>query len=269
MRFLAFAVAAGSLLVAAQAHALSCSIGGTSHPCDVICDETFPGGPNPCKPSGQMPTTLLDCDGGEGSTPDGVCTICGQSGCHDTNPNTACQNRANRIQGTSGPDWICGRAGPDEIDGNGGDDSISGGDHDDEITGGPGNDDIRGDDGIDTIEDNDGDDRVDGGAGNDIIIGGDGANVLIGGTGNDSITVASSGPVHDALGNSLCGGAGLDTLVGTGDGHVCFDGGTNSGGSDACTYTSPLVDVHDVATKASCEISSGTFEPQVRNCGCP
>lgn len=256
--------ALAAVLAASYAHADTCGIDGTSRTCEVVCNETQPGGATPCVSS--MPTHA-QCD----QDNDGWCTICGQAGSHDYDPNTpSILNRSNRIQGTDGPDWICGKNGEDEIDGNEGDDVIDAGGDNDDVDGGDGDDVIYGNSDDDDLDGQAGNDWIDGGNGDDTIHDDEGGNILIGGSGTDTITVTGTGATHDALGNVLCGGTGPDTLSASSEAHVCFEGGTNSGGSDSCTYTRPgSPDSQDVATQLDCETTSGPFEADTRSCGCP
>lgn len=139
---------------------------------------------------------------------------------------------ADRIRGTSGPDYLRGLEGPDRLSGFGGSDllmggtggdRISGGSGDDTITGAAGGDQLRGDAGRDIIVGGFGGDRIQGGAGDDTLDGENDADIVAGGAGDD-VLHGGSGPdlvdggdgddvVYGESGsNFLTGGAGNDVI---------------------------------------------------------
>ena len=147
------------------------------------------------------------------------------------------------FSGREGNDSLDGAGGADTLVGNGGDDTLEGGDGvdilygsggNDSLSGGEGGDLLRGDGGDDTLEGGDGDDNLYGSGGNDSLSGGAGRDVLLGdggddtfdgGAGSDSIVLgpgidqAGGGEGDDVFrwsadtaGDSMQGGAGIDTL---------------------------------------------------------
>lgn len=157
------------------------------------------------------------------------------------------------IRGTAGDDTIFGNAGNDIISGGAGADSLMGGDGNDIVqadkddvwfSGGAGtdtlvfvgegaldysleqgafenveasfgNDKIYGTDGANIINLGAGDDFAQGFGGNDVITGGDGADILMGMDGDDRIII-------DQFDTWFSGGAGVDTLVFTGQGALNY-----------------------------------------------
>lgn len=127
------------------------------------------------------------------------------------------------FNGSDSDDNITGTKYTDKIIGAGGIDYLYGGDGNDTIDGGLGNDYIFGEDGNDTLI---------GGDGNDHLMGGNGSNSLMGGNGDDILNSFNSlNEYNDIKGDTLSGGAGFNTLFGTGYGDTyIYDG--RAGGVD-------------------------------------
>lgn len=106
-------------------------------------------------------------------------------------------------------------------------DKIIGYEGNDHLFGGDGNDTIMGDEGDDMIFGENGDDILIGGDGNDMLMGGAGSNYLSGGAGNDLLNAFNTPTeYHDIRGDTLDGGTGKNTLIGTGYGdRYVYSGG--------------------------------------------
>jgi Ca2+-binding RTX toxin-like protein len=125
------------------------------------------------------------------------------------------------FNGSDSDDNITGTKYTDKIIGAGGIDYLYGGDGNDTIDGGLGNDYIFGEDGNDTLI---------GGDGNDHLMGGNGSNSLMGGNGDDILNSLSSlNQYNDTKGDTLSGGAGFNTLFGTGYGDTYIYDGREGG----------------------------------------
>ncbi|HSI59810.1 MAG TPA: calcium-binding protein [Ideonella sp.] len=140
-------------------------------------------------------------------------------------------DKVDRLQGGDGDDLLQGGLGSDGLYGDAGNDTLLGGGADgplglEELHGGVGDDLLLaspslmfGEDGNDTLIGSASMDLgMNGGAGDDFIFGGEGEDVLIGGDGNDILLDESEGDV-------LSGGAGIDTLVGSGSWNGDVHGG--------------------------------------------
>ena len=102
-----------------------------------------------------------------------------------------------QITGNTGADTVIGTdLARNVLNGGAGDDVLNGGARYDALTGG------------------EGDDVLNGGAGNDVLYGGTGKDAVSGGDGDDQMVFASAADV--VAGDSFSGGAGIDTLEGTG-----------------------------------------------------
>jgi hypothetical protein len=173
--------------------------------------------------------------------------------CNGTKPTITGTANNDTLNGTSGNDVIVGLAGNDTINGNGGNDVICGGAGNDTVSGGDGNDTFTGGSGADTFN---------GGAGTDTASYVDRrakVTVTIDGTANDGNAADTSGSVKDNVNTdveNLTGGAGPDTLTGSGVANV-LDGGDGAdilsglAGMDTATYasrtTGVTVDIDGVA----------------------
>ena len=160
------------------------------------------------------------------------------------------------IRGGLGADLLSGGAGDDSLNGGNEDDTVEGGDGRDTVDGGSGsdvvfggsgNDILGGGDGDDVLFGDENDDRVNGGAGDDVLAGGTGADTVNGDAGDDvllfegertftqitgrdvfavntegDLTVDAgiqlNGNYYFGSNDTFDGGAGIDTLLGTG-GH--------------------------------------------------
>lgn len=125
------------------------------------------------------------------------------------------------FNGSNIDDNIKGTKYTDKIIGSGGIDYLYGDDGNDTIDGGLGNDYIFGEDGNDTLI---------GGDGNDHLMGGAGSNSLMGGNGDDILNSFNSlNEYNDIKGDTLSGGAGFNTLFGTGYGDTYIYDGREGG----------------------------------------
>ena len=128
-----------------------------------------------------------------------------------------------RLNGTSGDDWMFGFRGNDILRGFDGNDNMYGGEGNDHMSGGRGADQMHG---------GAGDDFLQGGEGRDYLSGGDGADTVTGGDGNDVI--------NGGLGNDMLYGAHGDDILYGGPGDDWMWGGPGSdflhGGPGRDTY---------------------------------
>ncbi len=110
-----------------------------------------------------------------------------------------------------------------QLFGNGGNDQLFGASKKDILYGGDGNDSLYGGGGGDDMYGEAGDDLLDGGEGDDFLDGGAGVNVLLGGDGDDTLALVNAKDAaglfttFDGLGSTFDGGAGIDTLLITGN----------------------------------------------------
>jgi glucose/arabinose dehydrogenase len=140
---------------------------------------------------------------------------------------------------TAGDDVIVGSAASDTISGGGGNDTICGGNGSDTLRGGTGNDKLYGEAGNDSLAGDDGNDLLDGGNGADSIGGGPGSDTATYrsrtiGVGIDIDGVADDGNAADGPAGArdnvltsvenLTGGAGADTLIGSGVANTLVGG---------------------------------------------
>jgi Ca2+-binding RTX toxin-like protein len=102
------------------------------------------------------------------------------------------------------------------LSGTSGDDTLDGTIENDTLSGLAGNDILTGFAGNDVISGHGGDDTLDGGDGDDILVGGLGADIMLGGSGNDVIRIGAT----EAIGETIDGGDGIDTIEVTGSGAV-------------------------------------------------
>lgn len=125
------------------------------------------------------------------------------------------------FNGGTGDDFIQGTQYNDKIIGGSGNDALFSGDGDDTINGGLGDDMIFGENG---------DDILIGGNGNDMLMGGSGSNSLSGGDGDDTLNAFNTPTeYHDIRGDTLDGGTGKNTLIGTGYGdRYIYSGGIDT-----------------------------------------
>ncbi|RFB01685.1 calcium-binding protein [Parvularcula marina] len=147
---------------------------------------------------------------------------------------------ADAIDGGNAVDLLAGNEGDDTILGGAGDDTIDGGADDDCLDGEAGADNIAGGLGHDTIDGDAGNDTISGGDGDDVIQAGNGDDVVDGGAGDDIIDAGNAGTdyVYDVGmdgvfgteddiaigGDTVLGGTGNDTLIGSGTGDYTLDG---------------------------------------------
>jgi hypothetical protein len=243
-------IAIACLASVTDAHADTCSYGGTNYTCETICT-------NNCTSRGVV--VFSTCDSNPYGNGDGTCVICGNGS-------------ANTIYGSTGRDLICSKGANDTVFGDTGDDTIVGDAGDDAIDGEGGNDLIDGGNGNDVeLEGGDGDDVIIGGAGTDLIRGGAGNDALNGGTGGDLI-YGDGAP----LGDVLCGGDGDDALLIDGTGYHCLDGGkdqtTNGSGLGFdCGYDADN-ECTNAATARNCAFAFAWgeigFDSSTRSCNC-
>lgn len=238
-------LAASSLIVLSThiAYAVTCSAGGESYTCDLIC-----AGTSPCAvPSFQT------CDPNPFGNGDGLCVICGDGA-------------NNTIVGTPTADIICGKGGADFLRG-------------DPQSGGSGPDILNGETGNDTIFGGGGDDEIYGGSGDDLLHGDGGNDSVHGEDGNDFVEGASFAGASNDIGDLLCGGDGDDELLAIGSGQHCLDAGPDQSGMGNidCRYVQPfMADACDLATARNCANyvpggAPGTtdpFHPSQRSCNC-
>lgn len=120
-------------------------------------------------------------------------------------------NRADRLYGEEGDDWVYGMAGGDFIEGGTGNDHLDGGDDDDDLFGDSGN------------------DHLDGGTGNDVLHGGGDADRLLGYDGDDQLFGDSgTDTLEGEAGNDLLDGGDGDDKVDGGDGNDTVKGGAGA-----------------------------------------
>jgi len=136
------------------------------------------------------------------------------------------------INGWDGIDTIDGGDGNDALNGLAGNDALTGGAGNDALRGGDGNDTLLGGDGNDNLQGESGDDVADGGAGDDTIADPWGANTLRGGAGVD--TISGTGTIEGGAGNDILNGAGssntyvfnigdgIDTITDSGYGAAAY-----------------------------------------------
>jgi Ca2+-binding RTX toxin-like protein len=125
------------------------------------------------------------------------------------------------FNGSENSDFIQGTQYNDKIIGGAGDDHLFGGDGNDIIDGGLGNDMLLGENGDDTLI---------GGDGDDMLMGFGGSNSLNGGDGDDMLNAYNTPTeYHDIRGDTLNGGTGNNTLIGTGYGdRYIYSGGIDT-----------------------------------------
>jgi len=217
------------LLCGHSSEAATCTVGGFTYTCDVLCV-----GSGACN----APVSGCDVDS------DGKCTACGN-------------NSNNTIRGTTGNDVLCGFGGDDSLAGAPravfalGDDIFSGGDGNDRIYGGYGNDEMYGD------------------AGDDLLQGGNGgSDTLVGGDGNDSLQASYNYSFTIPFGTKLCGGKGDDLVIGMGHGYQCVDGGADYDWCAYWAPQYPNDDEFGTARNCEELADSDPLEPAQPSCGC-
>lgn len=134
------------------------------------------------------------------------------------------------VIGDDTADWMLGGSGEDVLTGNGGNDELDGGSGNDFLYGGAGQDELVGGDGDDRLEGGLGGDILEGGKGDDTLIDLSGGDTLSGDDGDDILQGAPDVGAEAVLlannavggvriagpGSILRGGAGKDTLTGSG-----------------------------------------------------
>lgn len=136
------------------------------------------------------------------------------------------------VYGGTGDDLLSGALGNDRLFGDAGADTLDGGDGNDSLSGGAGNDVLTGGADNDTLNGGLGTDVLYGDAGDDVLYGdmqfggvsGAEADTLYGGDGNDQLFL---NPNANAFGGFAYGGAGNDTITGTGLGDLIYGGDGN------------------------------------------
>jgi Ca2+-binding RTX toxin-like protein len=150
------------------------------------------------------------------------------------------------LSGGDGDDTLSGSYGADTGDGGPGTDAVNGGNEPDQLAGGAGDDTVRGDAGNDRLVGGDGNDRLSGGGNEDSLDGGSGGDELWGDDGADVVDYSTRGApltvrIDDQAGDGeggegdnvhgsvehVIGGAGADTLVGSGAANDLYGEGGN------------------------------------------